>query len=169
MLPKDGGQGSMTPNPQFGSCDPAEGTRGQPAGRPRAHGVTHQTQGTHAPQNMPLPGLGGSYSPRPQTHPPPKRDQPGTLQGKGSTANQPGGKCPPPAAQGGHPWVTARRETEARAGDRPEKGASAPDPTCTCRDIAPNDRKSTFLREQAEGGGGLRVNIIILCILRHIS
>lgn len=60
--------------------------------------------------------------------------------------------------------MTARRETEAQAGDHPEEGVRALNPTCTCPDIAPHDHKSTFLREKAEGVGGLRENVIILCI-----
>lgn len=71
-LPKGGGQGGVTPNPQFGSSDPAEGTRGQPTGRPRAHRVTRQTPGTRAPQNTPLPGLEGPAPPDPKHTQPPK-------------------------------------------------------------------------------------------------
>lgn len=76
MLPKGEGQGSMTPNPQFGSSDPAEETQGQPAGRPRAHGMTHQTQGTHALQNVQLRSWGGPAPPHPKyTHPPKETSQ----------------------------------------------------------------------------------------------
>lgn len=108
----------------------------------------------HPPEQRELP-----TPPDPQIHSPPlKETRRAPRKAKPAPTSQPaqGAAGPPRAARGEsgeHPWVTLTgppqqvgkpRHGQLSRGSPRGGSERAPIPTCTCRDIAPADRKATF-------------------------